>query len=358
MSPRRDHARAQLASYATRAWQITDHGHDPERAAALESILAVGNGYLGVRGAHEEGTPSYDPGVIVNGFHETWPIVYPEDAFGLARTGQTLVGAPDGSILRLVVDDEPFELTTARLLTCERTLDMRTGVLTREVVFTAPRSGRIRIRSRRLASLADRHLVALDYEVCALDGPARIAILSELVTHAPRTGADDPRRGRGFAERVLRPVVARADGTRAALRLATAAQRARAGLRHGPPDRGRSAGRGRARRRGRPRRGAPARRPAGGRAAPRVQVRRLPLGAAGGRARPARARRRHARRGHGRRPRRRRGGARRARRRVLAPQRRRDRRGAGGPAGRPLQPLLAHAGDRRAARATASPPRA
>ncbi len=221
MSPRRDHARAQLTSYAACAWQISEHGHDPARAAALESILAVGNGYLGVRGAHEEGTPSYDPGVILNGFHETWPIVYPEDAYGLARTGQTLVGAPDGSILQLIVDDEPFELTTSRLLACERTLDMRTGVLTREVVFTAARSGRIRIRSRRLASLVDRHLVALDHEVCALDGPARIAIRSELVTHAPRAGAEDPRRGKGFAERVLRPVVARADGTRAALRLAT-----------------------------------------------------------------------------------------------------------------------------------------
>ena len=46
--------------------------------AAHESVFAVGNGYVGVRGTPEEGVPAHDAGVILNGFHETWPIVYPE----------------------------------------------------------------------------------------------------------------------------------------------------------------------------------------------------------------------------------------------------------------------------------------
>ena len=60
-------------------------------------MFALGNGYLGVRGAPEEGTPAYDGGMVLNGFHETWPIAYPEDAYGLARTGQTIVAPPDGN---------------------------------------------------------------------------------------------------------------------------------------------------------------------------------------------------------------------------------------------------------------------
>ena len=116
-------------------WQLVERGHEPEHAAARESVFAVGNGYLGIRGTPEEGGPAHDAGAILNGFHETWPIVYPEDAYGLARTGQTIVSATDGSIIRLFVDGEPFDVATARVLRFERVLDMQTGVLSREVEF-------------------------------------------------------------------------------------------------------------------------------------------------------------------------------------------------------------------------------
>ena len=199
-------------------WQISHAGHSP----ALESVFAVGNGYLGVRGAPEEGTPAHDAGMVLNGFHETWPIEYPEDAYGLARTGQTIVPPPDGSIVRLFVDDEPFDVATARVLRNERVLDMRAGVLQREVEFETPRGGRLLVRSRRLASLEQRHLVAIDYEVTALDHGARVAVSSELRLPAETGGeAGDPRRGKGFAERPLDLVAAETVGPRVVLSLAT-----------------------------------------------------------------------------------------------------------------------------------------
>jgi alpha,alpha-trehalose phosphorylase len=207
--------------YPIRDWQIVERRFAPGQLAPLESVFAVANGYLGVRGAPEEGGPAHDPGVTLNGLHETWPIVYPEDAYGLARTGHTVVNATDGSIIRLFVDDEPFDLATARLVRFERVLDMQIGVLGREVEWETPRGRRVLVRSRRLASLEDRHLLAMDYEVVALDGPARIALCSELVTHAPEATSDDPRRGKGFAEKVLMPLEARAAGARAVLELAT-----------------------------------------------------------------------------------------------------------------------------------------
>ena len=210
-------ARERLSQRLTDDWMIVERRF---ATGAPESVFAVGNGYLGVRGAPDEGAPAHDAGVILNGFHETWPIVYPEDAYGLARTGQTIINATDGSIIRLFVDDEPFDLATARILRYERALDMRLGVLCREVEFETARGKRLKIRSRRLASLDDRHLVAIDYEVTALDGAA-VTISSELVTHAGEQTADDPRRGPGFAEKVLVPVAARAAGTRAVLQLAT-----------------------------------------------------------------------------------------------------------------------------------------
>src|SRR5215217_2289391 len=208
-------------THADPAWQVVERRFAPDRMAAHESVFAVGNGYLGIRGAPEEGAPSHDPGVILNGFHETWPIVYPEDAHGLARSGQTIVNATDGSIVRLLVDDEPFSPASAGVKRFERVLDMAAGVLSREVEWETSRGRRVRIRSRRLTSLEDRHLAALAYEVVALDERVRITISSELVTHAPAEAGDDPRRGKGFSEQPLVARTARAAGSRAVLGLAT-----------------------------------------------------------------------------------------------------------------------------------------
>ena len=133
---------------------------------------------------------------MLNGLHETRPIVYPEDAYGLARTGQTIVNATDGTLIRLFVDDEPFDLTTAKLLRFERVLDMQIGVLSREVEWETARGHRMLIRSRRLASLEHRHRAARDYEVAALDAAVRIAISSELVTHFDERAAPAARRRR------------------------------------------------------------------------------------------------------------------------------------------------------------------
>jgi alpha,alpha-trehalose phosphorylase len=208
-------------AYPVADWQIVERRFAPEYLPALESVFAVANGYLGLRGTPEEGGPVHEAGAVLNGFHETWPIVYPEDAYGLARTGQTIVNATDGSIIRLFVDDEPFDLSKATILRFERVLDMQIGVLSREVEFETARGQRMLIRSRRLASLEHRHLAAMDYEVTALDAEVRIAISSELVTYGPGEASDDPRRGKGFADKVCVPVAARAGAHRAVLTLAT-----------------------------------------------------------------------------------------------------------------------------------------
>jgi alpha,alpha-trehalose phosphorylase len=67
-------------AYPVSDWQIVERAFEPEYLPALESVLAVANGYLGLRGTPEEGTPTHEAGAVLNGFHETWPIVYPEDA--------------------------------------------------------------------------------------------------------------------------------------------------------------------------------------------------------------------------------------------------------------------------------------
>ena len=62
----------------------------PEFAAQLETMLALGNGYVGMRGCPEEGGPNAENATLINGYYETHPIVYVEGAYGFARTGQTI----------------------------------------------------------------------------------------------------------------------------------------------------------------------------------------------------------------------------------------------------------------------------
>ncbi len=199
--------------YPVEEWALVECGIDPEYLARAETIFSLSNGYVGLRGAPDEGRPQHDLGTFVNGFHETWPIKHAEEAFGFARTGQTIVAVPDARRFHLYVDDEPLQLPTADIESFERRLDMRTGELTRELVWRTPSGKRVQVRSRRIVSMAHRHLVGFRYEVEMLDGDAPVVISSQLRHEAatdesgrmvgdvfdPSTdvhveGVDDPRR--------------------------------------------------------------------------------------------------------------------------------------------------------------------
>jgi len=203
-------------------WRLVSRSFARETTGVAETLFAVANGYIGIRGTHDEGIPSSDPALFLNGFHETWPIPYGEAAFGFATTGQTIVSGPDGSVIRLYVDEEPLVLTASTLRSYERVLDMRTGALERTVTFRTARGAIVSVRSQRLASLHWRHLAAISYEVTLISGPADLAISSEFVGHPPRVHAShDPRVGIQMDESVLEPVEHSCDGTRVLLELRT-----------------------------------------------------------------------------------------------------------------------------------------
>ena len=203
-------------------WRLVSRRFSAQAVSESETLMAIANGYMGMRGTHDEGVPSHDPAFFLNGFHETWPIPYGEAAFGFATTGQTIVSAPDGSVIRLYVDEEPLVLTESKVLAYERVLDMRAGVLQRSVRFRTARGAVVQLRSERLVSLHWRHLAAISYEVTLVSGLAELAIASELVTHLPRPkGDDDPRVGVRMTDSALEPVSQNCDGTRVVLALRT-----------------------------------------------------------------------------------------------------------------------------------------
>jgi len=189
--------------YPKDEWRLVETRFAPPFLEAAETLFSTANGYFGIRGSFEEGAPAHVNGTYVNAFYESWPIVYPEKAFGFARTGQSIVSVPDARIIRLYVDDEPFYLPTANLLGFERSLDMKQGTLGRKVTWEMPSGKRISIESRRLVSFRHRHLAAVSYEVTVLNAEAPVVISSEMVLQENRQETDDPRSGRAFAGRVL-----------------------------------------------------------------------------------------------------------------------------------------------------------
>jgi alpha,alpha-trehalose phosphorylase len=204
--------------YPIDEWKIIEERFSPQFLGQMETLFALSNGYLGMRGTFEEGTPSIDPGNFVNGFYESWPIIYGEEAFGFAKTGQTIVNLPDLKTIRLFVDDEPFYLPTADLRRYERVLDMQSGTLRREVVWQMASGTLVSIKSERLVSFEHRHLAALCYEVRILNARAPVVISSEIIHHKTIRGSDgDPRHTRLFKEKVLKPEFQRSEEKRMVL---------------------------------------------------------------------------------------------------------------------------------------------
>ena len=193
--------------YPADEWNVIEKAFRPEFMAQLETMLALSNGYVGMRGCPEEGSPHAENATLINGFYETWPIVYGEEAYGFAKTGQTICNVTDSKIIKLFVDDEPFSLPDANLLKYDRRLNMKSGTLDREILWETPAGKQVLITSRRLVSFDNRHVAAISYCVTLLNAKAFVVISSEMATNEPsaRIGSDDPRQAKAFSGRVLHP---------------------------------------------------------------------------------------------------------------------------------------------------------
>ncbi|HVV18073.1 MAG TPA: hypothetical protein VHF06_01470, partial [Pseudonocardiaceae bacterium] len=164
-----------------------------------ESVFALSNGHVGWRGTLDEGEPHGLPGCYLNGVYERRPLPYAEAGYGYPESGQTVINVTDGKLLRLLVDDEPFDVRYGELRSHERVLDFRAGTLSREVEWMAPTGRTVHVSSCRLVSFTQRAVAAICYEVTPVDGPARLVVQSELVANEPMPKtAGDPRAAAGL----------------------------------------------------------------------------------------------------------------------------------------------------------------
>ena len=176
-------------------WAVVEPRLRLDLLAQTESIFALSNGHIGLRGNLDEGEPHAIPGTYLNGFFESLPLPYAEAGYGYPEQGQSIVNATNGKLVRLLVDDEPFDVRYGTLSRHERVLDLRAGVLRRTVEWTSPAGQAVRIRSTRLVSFVQRSIAAVLYEVEAVGTSARVVVQSGLVANepAPDRTDEDPR---------------------------------------------------------------------------------------------------------------------------------------------------------------------
>ncbi|MGH3869758.1 MAG: glycoside hydrolase family 65 protein [Pseudonocardiaceae bacterium] len=200
-------------AFRVEPWCLRTTDLDLAVLAQSESVFALANGHIGWRGNLDEGEPHGLPGSYLNGVYELRPLPYAEAGYGYPESGQTLINVANGKLIRLLVNDEPFDVRYGELRAHERCLDFRAGVLHRSAEWASPAGRVVRVSSTRLVSFVQRSIAAICYDVEALESPLRVVVQSELVANEQLPPPDgDPR----VAAVLEAPLVAEGHGAKGA----------------------------------------------------------------------------------------------------------------------------------------------
>src|SRR4051794_11303083 len=207
------------ATFPIEPWSLTEVGLDHSSLGVHESVFALTNGHIGMRGSFEEGEPVVVPGTYLNGFFEERPLPYAEAGYGFPEQGQTMVNVTDGKLIRLLVKDSPLDLDYGEIIDHHRTLDLRAGVLRRSTEWRSPGGRTVRVTSTRLVSLARRSIAAIEYKVEVTDdlGDLYVALQSDLLANEAVPSDEDDPRAAAMLARPLQSELAVGRGRRAVL---------------------------------------------------------------------------------------------------------------------------------------------
>lgn len=177
------------------AWVVTRENADPAGFAQDESLFALSNGALGVRGGLEEGD-SPSQACFLAGAWERTPIEYHERFPGFAAHTDTRIPVADGTRIHLRLGDTPVRLGDGEWLHFERALDLRSGSYRRQLRWRSPDGATLLIDAERIVSFDSAALLAIRYRVQSIDysGPITLESCISTARHATEQG-DDPRIG-------------------------------------------------------------------------------------------------------------------------------------------------------------------
>lgn len=162
-------------------WTVTEQGFHPEQSKVSESIFSLGNEFMGVRGYFEEGFSGPTLlGSYFNGVFEETEIKRAIYFKGFARRFHFIVNSVDWLHVRLTLDNELLDLAQSKFTNFVRTLDMRTGTLTREFVWVTRGGKQLQLRFSRFLSMETATLGGQRIEMLPLNFSGTIGIQAGL----------------------------------------------------------------------------------------------------------------------------------------------------------------------------------
>jgi len=150
-------------------WSVIETQFDPTQLHYKETVFTLGNGYLGTRGSFEEGYPGSMSATLIHGVYDDVPVVHTE-----------LANCPDWLPLVVIINGDRFRLDHGEILSYRRQLDVRRGVLSRDVRWRSGSGYTVDIHIERFASLADQHVLALRCQVTPLDFEGTIEVQASI----------------------------------------------------------------------------------------------------------------------------------------------------------------------------------
>ena len=185
------------------AWSVRESGLAVDSPEAAASLLSLANGYVGVRGVLDEVAAEDDPATLVADVYEEFDQTYAERAYAYPEVEERLVPVVDAWRLGWSVDGAPVDVRTAdgdpgltgAVEAHDRVLDLRAGVLRRELRWTSPAGGTVTLHNERLVPLARRAVVATRWRVQAHDD---VTLTLRPVPDCPHGDAEEDRAAPGL----------------------------------------------------------------------------------------------------------------------------------------------------------------
>jgi kojibiose phosphorylase len=158
-------------------WNLSETQFDPAQLHHKETVFTIGNGYLGTRGSFEEGYPRALSATLIHGVYDDVPVMYTE-----------LANCPDWLPLTVSIDGESFRLDRGEILSYQRQLDLKSGILSRKVRWRSPSGKTLDLYFERFASFTNEHFLALRCQVTPLDFEGTIKVAASLNGYSENQG--------------------------------------------------------------------------------------------------------------------------------------------------------------------------
>lgn len=163
-----------------RCWNLTYFRFDPPQEMLREALTTVGNGYFATRGCFT-GTQVNDdihyPGTYIAGLYNKLP----SSVHGRIIYNNDLVNCPNWLLIQVKIgNSENINLLECEILRYRHNLNMRDAIMSREIIFK-DKEGRITsLEIKRLASMENPHIGALQYKITPQNYSETITIKSSL----------------------------------------------------------------------------------------------------------------------------------------------------------------------------------